>query len=125
MPFSSMCRALIFTSSILEGEPVYSHCTHLIHSMDKFLTPKLLRNKTKNRQAFQLENAMDLEEGQSFELKMIPVSGVSPVYKPTIVRHCQQTRIPEFICERNIRVINSSSPKQDDHYIIVKRYIYF
>lgn len=38
---------LIFTRKIIEGEPVYTHTTHVIHSMPETVAHRILRSSKK------------------------------------------------------------------------------
>ena len=44
---SHSLQDLIFTRKIIEGEPVYTHTTHVIHSMPETVAHRILRSSKK------------------------------------------------------------------------------
>lgn len=53
---SRAMRGLIFTKKIIEGEPVYTHTTHIIHSMPETVAHRILRSSKKTAQTMKVEN---------------------------------------------------------------------
>lgn len=43
----SSLQDLVFTRKIVEGEPVYTHTTHVIHSMPETVAHRILRSSKK------------------------------------------------------------------------------
>ncbi|XP_066594162.1 chromatin-remodeling ATPase INO80 isoform X2 [Prorops nasuta] len=101
---------LIFTKKIVEGEAIYTHTTHLIHSMPETVTHRILRTSKKiaiqfGKRAF---SAIKTEQGEDPKLSLLPEHPHHP--RPAILRYCQQTSIPAFICDKNPKV--QASPRK-------------
>jgi len=47
---SIMLQDIFFTRKIIEGEALYTHATHTIHSMPETVTHRILRNNKKANQ---------------------------------------------------------------------------
>ncbi|XP_050471357.1 chromatin-remodeling ATPase INO80 [Bombus huntii] len=108
---------LIFTRKIIEGEPVYTHTTHVIHSMPETVAHRILRSSKKvaNQLLKRILPSTKAEQEDS-KVTLLPEHPHFP--RPPIMRHCQQTTIPPFICDtfpkvqaspRKLYVSNSSA----------------
>ncbi|XP_047347049.1 chromatin-remodeling ATPase INO80 isoform X1 [Vespa velutina] len=109
---------IIFTEKILEGEGLYTHTTHTIHSMPETVAHRILRSSKKT--AIQIlkkgVSSTKTEQGEETKLTLLPEHPHLP--RPLIFRFCQQTTIPAFVCDnypkvqanpRKLYVSNSSA----------------
>ncbi|OAD54335.1 DNA helicase INO80 [Eufriesea mexicana] len=100
---------LIFTRKIVEGEPVYTHTTHVIHSMPETVAHRILRSskKTANLSLKRILPSTKVEQEDS-KVTLLPEHLHLP--RPAIMRYCQQTTIPPFICDTYPKV--QASPRK-------------
>lgn len=105
---SRSLRGLIFTRRTVEGESVYTHTTHVIHSMPETVAHRILRSskKTANQS---LKRALP-SKGEQEDTKVTLLPEHPHLPRPPIVRHCQQTTIPSFICDTYSKV--QASPRK-------------
>ncbi|XP_043490017.1 chromatin-remodeling ATPase INO80 isoform X2 [Polistes fuscatus] len=109
---------IIFTEKILEGEGLYTHTTHTIHSMPETVAHRILRSSKKT--AIQMlkkgVSSTKTEQGEEIKLTLLPEHPHLP--RPSIFRFCQQTTIPAFVHDnypkvqanpRKLYVSNSSA----------------
>ncbi|KAG7207458.1 hypothetical protein KM043_009093 [Ampulex compressa] len=103
-------RNLIFTRKILEGDAIYTHTTHTIHSMPETVAHRILRSskKSANPSLKRVLSSAKVEQGEDSKLSLLPEHPHLP--RPAIIRYCQQTAIPAFICDNNPKV--QASPRK-------------
>lgn len=106
---SHLLQDLIFTRKIIEGEPVYTHTTHVIHSMPETVAHRILRSSKKaaNQSLKRILPSTKAEQEES-KVTLLPEHPHFP--RPPIMRHCQQTTIPAFICDTFPKV--QASPRK-------------
>ncbi|KZC05466.1 Putative DNA helicase Ino80 [Dufourea novaeangliae] len=106
---SQTFQDLIFTRKIMKGEPVYTHTTHAIHSMPETVAHRILRSskKTANPSLKRIIPSIKAEQEDS-KLTLLPEHPHLP--RPPIMRLCQQTTIPSFICDSYPKV--QASPRK-------------
>ncbi|KAK2584287.1 hypothetical protein KPH14_006689 [Odynerus spinipes] len=107
---SQAIRDIIFTEKILEGEGLYTHTTHSIHSMPETVAHRILRSSKKT--AIQMlkrgVSSTKSEQGEETKLTLLPEHPHHP--RPLILRFCQQTAIPAFVCDNYSKV--QASPRK-------------
>ncbi|XP_076167632.1 chromatin-remodeling ATPase INO80 [Ptiloglossa arizonensis] len=105
---SRAMRGLIFTKKIIEGEPVYTHTTHIIHSMPETVAHRILRSSKKTAQTMKRILPSTKAEQEDSKVTLLPEHLHLP--RPPIMRHCQQTTIPSFIRDSYPKV--QASPRK-------------
>nr|XP_031835468.1 chromatin-remodeling ATPase INO80 [Nomia melanderi] len=100
---------LIFTRKMLEGESVYTHSTHVIHSMPETVAHRILRSskKSANQSLKRILPSSKVEQEDS-KVTLLPEHPHLP--RPPLMRFCQQTTIPSFICDTYPKV--QASPRK-------------
>ncbi|XP_017878637.1 chromatin-remodeling ATPase INO80 isoform X2 [Ceratina calcarata] len=106
---SRSLQDLIFTRNIIEGEPVYTHTTHIMHSMPETVAHRILRS-SKKAASQSLKRVLPSTKADQEESKvtLLPEHPHHP--RPPIMRYCQQTTIPSFICDSYPKV--QASPRK-------------
>ncbi|XP_076291409.1 chromatin-remodeling ATPase INO80 isoform X2 [Lasioglossum baleicum] len=106
---SQALQDLIFTGRIIEGEPVYTHSTHVIHSMPETVAHRILRSSKKSaNQSMKRILPSTKVELEDSKVTLLPEHLHLP--RPPIMRLCQQTTIPSFICDTYPKV--QASPRK-------------
>ncbi|XP_076633272.1 chromatin-remodeling ATPase INO80 [Colletes latitarsis] len=105
---SRSMRDLIFTKKIIEGNPVYTHTTHIVHSMPETVAHRILRSSKKTIQSMKRILPSTKAEQEDSKVTLLPEHLHLP--RPPILRHCQQTTIPSFICDTYPKV--QASPRK-------------
>ncbi|PBC32751.1 Putative DNA helicase Ino80 [Apis cerana cerana] len=100
---------LIFTRKILEGEPVYTHTAHVIHSMPETVAHRILRSSKKTANQT-LKRIMPLNKTEQEDTKVTLLPEHPHLPRSPIIRHCQRTTIPSFICDTYPKV--QASPRK-------------
>ncbi|XP_034174999.1 chromatin-remodeling ATPase INO80 [Osmia lignaria lignaria] len=106
---SRSMQDLLFTKKIMEGESVYTHTTHVIHSMPETVAHRILRSskKTANQLLKRILPSTKTEQ-EDTKVTLLPEHPHLP--RPPIMRYCQQTTIPSFICDTYPKV--QASPRK-------------
>ncbi|KOC66120.1 Putative DNA helicase Ino80 [Habropoda laboriosa] len=102
-------KDLLFTRKIIEGEPVYTHTTHAIHSMPETVAHRILRSSKKAANQL-LKRILPSAKGEQEDSKVALLPEHLHFPRPPIMRHCQQTTIPSFICDTYPKV--QASPRK-------------
>ncbi|KAJ8686508.1 hypothetical protein QAD02_022302 [Eretmocerus hayati] len=100
---------LIFTKNILDGDPVHGHTTHCIHFVPETTAHRILRSSKSATQPTKLLKSnclVKVEQGEDMKISLLPEHIHTP--RPTILRHCQRTSLPKFLCDKIPRVRTSS-----------------
>ncbi|XP_043265252.1 chromatin-remodeling ATPase INO80 isoform X1 [Colletes gigas] len=105
---SRTMRDLIFTKKIVDGDPVYTHMTHVVHSMPETVAHRILRSSKKTIQSMKRILPCTKAEQEESKVTLLPEHLHLP--RPPILRHCQQTTIPFFICDTYPKV--QASPRK-------------
>lgn len=92
---------LFFTNNIVSGEPLYTHSDHLVHSIQETPAHSLLRCGKKNSQSLKLP-LIKVEQSEDIKMSLVSQHPYGP--RPTVKRECQQTYIPLFLCDKNLKV---------------------
>lgn len=98
---SEMVSDLIFSKKILQGETVYTHVTHSIHSMPETVAHRILRSSKKANQPIKLQRSVcsvKIEQGEDLKVPLLPEH--PHVSRAPILRHCQPTTLPKFLCDK-------------------------
>ncbi|XP_029678503.1 chromatin-remodeling ATPase INO80 isoform X2 [Formica exsecta] len=102
---------IFFTRKIIEGEAFYTHTTHTIHSMPETVAHRILRSSKKANQLPKLQRILPIgktEQMEDSKLSLLPEHPHHP--RQPIMRYCQQTTIPAFVCDNNPKV--QASPRK-------------
>ncbi|XP_020277600.1 putative DNA helicase Ino80 isoform X2 [Pseudomyrmex gracilis] len=108
---SAALQDLFFTKKIIDGEPFYTHTTHTIHSMPETVAHRILRSSKKATQLSKLQRIVPVGKTEQIEdskLTLLPEHPHHP--RQPIMRYCQQTTIPAFVCDNNPKV--QASPRK-------------
>lgn len=106
---SRSLQDLIFTRKIVERVSVYTHATHVIHSMPETVAHRILRSSKKAVNQ-SLKRVLPSIKADQEESKMTLVPEHLHLPRAPIMRHCQQTTIPSFICDTYPKV--QASPRK-------------
>lgn len=99
---------LIFTRKIVAGETFYTNTTHSIHSMPETVSHRILRSSKASKDPLKLQRAIvavKMEQGEESKLTLLPEHPHTP--RVPILRYCQQTYLPSFLCDTNPKVHTS------------------
>ncbi|EFN75626.1 Putative DNA helicase Ino80 [Harpegnathos saltator] len=109
---SMTLQDLLFTRKIIEGEALYVHTAHTIHSMPETVAHRILRSSKKSaNQLTKLQRILPAgkaEQSEDSKLSLLPEHPHHP--RQSIVRYCQETMIPAFVCDKNPKV--QASPRK-------------
>ncbi|XP_012284953.1 putative DNA helicase Ino80 isoform X2 [Orussus abietinus] len=97
---------LIFTNKILEGDALYTHTTHTIHSMSETMAHRILRSSKRSaNQLLKFQRTIPSikgDQGEEPKLTLLPEHPYVP--RSPSMRFCQPTTIPAFVCDNNPKV---------------------
>ncbi|EFN73818.1 Putative DNA helicase Ino80 [Camponotus floridanus] len=108
---SATLQDIFFTRKIIEGDAFYIHSTHTIHSMPETVAHRILRSSKKANQLPKLQRILPTGKTEQLEdskLFLLPEHPHHP--RQPIMRYCQQTTIPAFVCDNNPKV--QASPRK-------------
>ncbi|EZA60837.1 Putative DNA helicase INO80 complex-like protein [Ooceraea biroi] len=108
---SAALQDIFFTKKIIEGEALYTHATHTMHSMPETVAHRILRSSKKANQLLKLQRILPTgktEQAEDSKLALLPEHPHHP--RQPIMRYCQQTTMPAFVCDNNPKV--QASPRK-------------
>ncbi|XP_018355719.1 PREDICTED: putative DNA helicase Ino80 isoform X1 [Trachymyrmex septentrionalis] len=108
---STTLQDIFFTSKIIEGEAFYTHTNHTIHSMPETVAHRILRSSKKANQLLKLQRILPtgkIDQTEDSKLVLLPEHPHHP--RQPVMRYCQQTTIPAFVCDNNPKV--QASPRK-------------
>lgn len=98
---SGTTRDLIFANHITQGEAVYTHTTHAIHSMPETVAHRILRSsKHPANQLVKFPRVVTSVKNELGEEPKVPLLPEHPHYpRPVITRYFQRTVFPAFLSD--------------------------
>ncbi|CAG5097979.1 Similar to Ino80: Chromatin-remodeling ATPase INO80 (Drosophila melanogaster) [Cotesia congregata] len=106
---------LIFTKKILQGEPFYTHTTHVIHAMPETMAHRIIRStkhvsNTLKLNTVRVNTVPGVKPQICEESKFVLLPEHRHLQRADITREYQPTSIPRFLCDTNEKI--KASPRK-------------
>ncbi|CAB0038453.1 unnamed protein product [Trichogramma brassicae] len=113
---SDVASDLLFTGKIQYREPVYTYTTHTIHSMPETMSHRILRSSRDANQSLRMQKSISsVKILQNEELKVQLLPEHPHTYRAPVVRSCQPTMMPAFLCDKIPKVVSSARKLYVNH----------